>query len=152
MAAKRGRPKGTLVYGPEFRDEVVEWIASGRTLRDYCRQEGKPNFVTVYRWMDDDKGFEQRFARAREIGHDAMAQECITIPDTEDDVQRAKLKVWTRLQLLARWDPKRYSERMAVDSTAKVEHSGEVRTGPPVPDPEEFRRYVKTLANELSDD
>ena len=34
----------------DYADEICEWIANGKTLRAYCGQKGKPNWVTIYRW------------------------------------------------------------------------------------------------------
>ena len=33
-------------------EEVLLWVASGGTLRSYCRQEGKPAYTTIYNWMN----------------------------------------------------------------------------------------------------
>jgi hypothetical protein len=76
-------------------------------------------------------------ARAREDGFDAIALDALKIADYGDDdfvedgegnlrpnhelVQRSKLRVDTRLKLLAKWDPKRYGDKTA------VEHSGSMR-------------------------
>ena len=38
-------------------------------------------------------------------------------------MQRSKLRIHTRLQLLAKWNPKKYGEKLA------LEHSGKVATG-----------------------
>jgi hypothetical protein len=87
--------------------------------------------------MDKDKDFASRIARARELGHDAIAEECLAIAQSQEvgqtvtvktggknrgrEVKKAdmtehrKLKIWTRLQLLAKWNPKKYGDRVAVD-------------------------------------
>jgi hypothetical protein len=85
--------------------------------------------------MATNKSFSARIARAREEGYDAIAIDCLHIADdnsrdtrfikkngheieiTDNDViQRAKLRVETRLKLLAKWDPKRYGEKLDVTS------------------------------------
>jgi hypothetical protein len=69
----------------------------------------------------------QAIARARESGFDYLAAECLEIAedgsndymaskhgpvlDTEH-VQRSKLRIETRLKLLAKWDPKRYGDKV----------------------------------------
>jgi len=120
----------------DYIDEILEWVANGRTLRSYCRQEGKPSWQTVYRWMDKDSVFADRFAESRDRGFDSLAQQCLDIAENGNpgDVARAKLRVWTTLQLLAKWDPRRYGE------VRRLEHSGDqkqtvtVVTGVPQPD------------------
>jgi hypothetical protein len=126
MAGKRGRPSKKT---PKLLDDIIAWIEEGKTLRDWCREDGNPKSQTVYRWMEEDEEFSERFARARADGHDAIANDCLDIADgTGKDVARDKLRVWTRLQLLSKWD-RRYSDRQ------KVEHEGgltiEVVTGVP---------------------
>jgi hypothetical protein len=108
----------------ETADEIVEWIEQGKTLRDYCRQPGKPHYNTVYQWLDKDEEFNVRFVRAREVGYEALAQECQAIADEncldQVDVGRNRLRVETRLKLLAKWWPQKYGDRQA------VEHGGSV--------------------------
>lgn len=74
-------------------------------------------------------------ARAREDGFDAIAVEALKIADecrigekvktdsegkvvekqTGDMVERARLQIDTRLKLLAKWDPKRYGDKVDVN-------------------------------------
>lgn len=127
-------------YTEEIAEEIINWIGSGQTLRAFCRQEGKPAWRTVYDWLEASEEFAARFARARELGFDAIAQEALQIADTpidgkitttdedgcsirtEDMLGHRKLQVETRLKLLAKWDPKRYGEKLTHlgDPTAPV--------------------------------
>lgn len=138
---KMGRPKGTIVIDPnDHIGPICEWIAKGMTLRDYCRQPGSPSFWLVYQWLAADKDFASRFAQARNVGEDIIAQECLEIADdatndfmvrekddgsTEvvldrENVQRSKLRIWTRLQLLARWNPRRYGDKVEVENKGGI--------------------------------
>lgn len=119
-----GRPPEPVPQ--DVADEVVEWIAEGKTLREYCRQEGKPSRATVDRWRAKDDAFASRFARAREIGFDMLAEECLEIARTpqpgvvttedkdgtktvtEDMLGHRKHLTDTILKLLAKWSPKKY--------------------------------------------
>jgi hypothetical protein len=119
---------GVTLYNPDdFYAEICEWIAQGKTLRDYCRQEGKPSYGTVYDWLEDNETFSSRFARARELGHDVIAEECLQIAEdgsndwvetkfgpqlNSEHVQRSRLRVDTRLKLLAKWNPKKYGDKV----------------------------------------
>jgi hypothetical protein len=90
--------------------------------------------------MERDASLVEAIARAREIGYDALAEECLKIADdgtndyvegergpqlNSEHIQRSKLRIETRLKLLAKWSPKRYGERVQVagdaDSPLKVE-------------------------------
>ncbi len=125
-----------------FIEDVIQGISEGIPLREICRREGFPNYATIYLWMDSDKDFAQRFAHARERGHDVIADECLEIADhasndwmdnhdpdnpgyrlNGDHVQRSKLRIETRLKLLAKWNPKKYGDRveLAGDSASPLQ-------------------------------
>jgi hypothetical protein len=113
----------------ELADILVAGVSDGIPLRELCRRHSISK-SEVYRWRADDAAFEGRFVRAREEGFDAIAEEAMEIADdgtndwekrnredgsTEDvlnheHVQRSKLRIETRLKLLAKWDPKRYGD------------------------------------------
>jgi hypothetical protein len=125
---KVGRPKGGGKFAetmPQIKSAIVDWIANGGTLRDFCRQEGSPTWASVYDWMEQDKEFAARFARARDIGADAIAQQALAIMEEEPErdqhgrrdpgyIQWQKARVETRLKLLAKWNPKKYGDRIEV--------------------------------------
>lgn len=123
-------------YTPELADEICERLSNGEPLRAICRDVHMPSWRSVYRWMEVDEGFASRIARAREIGHDAIAEQCLDIADDErhdwmltkkgvitNDVAigRAKLQIHTRLQLLAKWNPKKYGDKQDINLTGKVD-------------------------------
>jgi hypothetical protein len=122
-------------YTQELADEIVARLSEGEPLRAICRDEHMPAWRTFYAWLAADTEFAARIARARELGHDALAEQCIDIADderfdwlltkkgvitNESAIGRAKLQVYTRMQLLAKWNPKRYGDKQ------QVEHSGEM--------------------------
>ena len=126
---------GVTLYNPEdFLPEVHAWIESGKTLRAYCRQEGKPSYGTVYDWLEADAAANSRFARARELGEAQIAQECLEIADTTqvgeirtekpdgsveiksaDMIEHRRLRIDTRLKLLAKWNPKKYGDKVQTE-------------------------------------
>lgn len=130
--AERGRP---TIRTPEVEEEIVAWISEGKTLREFCRQEGKPARRTVDEWRLNDPEFSARVTRARDEGFGQIAEECMEIADDAsndwmqrigkdgeetgwqlngDHVQRSKLRIETRLKLLACWDPRRYGNKVQV--------------------------------------
>jgi len=139
---KTGRPS---TYNPDVATKICELLSDGVPLREICRMEGMPIWRTVYNWMYADDalgekgvGLSSAIARAREIGYDAMAEECLIIADTpklgtkktfnsgsdddedsmtvveEDMLGHRKLQIETRLKLLAKFNPKKYGDRMQV--------------------------------------
>ena len=109
-----GRPREPVPQ--DLADSLVGWISNGRPLREWCRQPEHPEWRTVYDWMDKDEAFAARIARAREDGHDVIADKCIeladTVPSDQTEVAWRRLQIETRLKLLAKWNPKKYGDRM----------------------------------------
>lgn len=144
--AKPKRPRGgQTIRTPAIEDEVIAWIESGQTLRAFCRQPGKPSRRAIDDWRSLDTAFAARFARAREIGFDVIAEEALAIADTpqagkvvtvdkdgkktvtEDMLGHRKLQFEARLKLLSKWDPKRYGDRLELDHTGTIELAEKVR-------------------------
>lgn len=117
------RPKESVPQA--MADEVVAWISEGKTLREFCRQEGKPSRQTIDNWKDKDSAFASRIARAREDGYDEIADYCLEIIDSATDANLGKARVWTRLQLLAKWNPRKYGDK--VDHTLAAPDGGPVQ-------------------------
>jgi hypothetical protein len=135
---RRGRPPGKkppALTHAQTMDAIIDWLSEGKTLREFCRQPGMPSFRSVYDWCDADENFAARFARAREIGQDMIAEETIEIIDIEPEyaeswsegggsrrrdaafVQWQKNRAEQRLKLLAKWNPKRYGDKVGEGPT-----------------------------------
>jgi hypothetical protein len=132
MTKKMGRPPEAV---PQDKAQAIcEWIALGNTLRQWCR-DNDIHYSTVYLWMEKDKDFAQRFAHARDVGHDAIADECLEIIDTEPEIAETwsqsggskhrdsahvgwlKNRAEMRLKLLAKWNPKKYGDKTTTEVT-----------------------------------
>lgn len=135
-AAPRGRP---TKYTEEVAAEICSRLSNGETLRGICRDDHLPDEVTVRQWASQDyKGFYAQYARSRDIGLDAMADELMEISDngTNDwmerngaegnegyqlngeHVQRSRLRVDTRKWYLSKLAPKRYGDRQQLEHTS----------------------------------
>jgi hypothetical protein len=145
---KIGRPSK---YTPEIAQEMCNLLAEGVPLREICRREGFPEWRTVYDWMvRDDKavasgggaGLSAAIARAREIGQDAIAEQIWLDMIAEPErilsegggrvdsgyVQWQKAKAEIGLKLLAKWNPKRYGDRVQLAGDAENPLKVEVET------------------------
>ena len=93
--------------------EICERLSKGEPLAQICRDEHMPAHNTISDWKVSRPVVSDGIARAREIGFDAIALEALRIADDkEGEHQRDRLRVDTRLKLLAKWDPKRYGDRI----------------------------------------
>lgn len=126
-----GRPSK---YSPEIARVICEQLSEGVPLRQICRENaGFPAWRTVYDWMGRDEALSASIARARDIGYDAIAEECLQIADTielgqkqvmtdegaattvEDMLGHRRLRIETRLKLLAKFHPTKYGDRVAIE-------------------------------------
>ena len=127
------RPRNVSTYDPDVARVICEHLSEGIPLRQICREnEGFPAWRTVYDWMGRDPELAASIARARDIGYDAIAEECLLIADTvqfgqkqvmtdegtattiEDMLGHRKLQIETRLKLLAKFHPTKYGEKIGV--------------------------------------
>jgi hypothetical protein len=142
-----GRPSS---FTQEIADEICERLSKGEPLAAICRDEHMPSDWTVRQWADAEKpyidgqdedgnqikiSFAIAYARARDVGFDALALDGLELLDEEPErvittsgedrtesridsasVQRAKNRFEGRLKLLAKWDPKRYGDKTLIGS------------------------------------
>ena len=134
---KIGRPSK---YTPEIAQKICEMLSDGIPLREICRQDGFPAWQTIYDWMyrDDELGergvgLSGAIARARETGQDAMAEKAYAEMYQEPErilsegggridpgyVQLVKARAEITLKMLAKWNPKRYGDRVALAGDAE---------------------------------
>lgn len=121
-------------FTQKIADEICERLSNGENLRAICRDSHMPAWRTIYDWMGEFPDFNAAIARAREVGADAIAESIIEILDEPPErtatehgdkvdagyVAWQKNRAEQRLKLLAKWQPKKYGERVNLD------HSGEI--------------------------
>ena len=124
----------------EYNEEIAETICyliatSSKGLNTICREaENLPSASTVYKWLSEQKEFSERYARAREMQADLMADEILEISDdTSKDtyytdsgahansewISRSRLRVDSRKWLMSKLSPKKYGDKL--DLTSKDE-------------------------------
>jgi len=100
----------------EIKEQLIEHTLRGKTIRRFTKLRGAPKIRTIYNWLEQDPKFAADMQRAKAIGCDMIAQDCLDIADSGSDlnVKHRTLRINTRLKLLARWD-ERYGEK--IDAT-----------------------------------
>lgn len=128
-------------WTPAFKEYLLEWTGSGRTLSDLARKLGIP-YYRLKLWMQQDAEMAERIKAARAIGVEAMVEQALKtatnpVMTTEtidqfdgkgklvnkaikhfDNVYARKLAVNTRMLLAAKWLPERYGEKPVAQETA----------------------------------
>lgn len=124
------------LYTEEIAEEILERLTDGEGLLKICREVGISDGA-VRKWvMNDHKGFASRYAMARQLGFQRMADEIVEIADdsaddyitvdgerrvNHDAINRSRLKVDTRKWMLAKVLPKIYGDKVAIDVDGAVE-------------------------------
>lgn len=110
-------------------------LSEGISLREICRQEDMPAKSSVFRWLAAHEIFRDQYARAKQAGIEALAEDILDIADDATNdwmerrdpegqnvgwkengeaIQRSKLRVEARKWLLAKLAPKKYGDKMAL--------------------------------------
>lgn len=118
---------------PKTLDAILADIASGEPTRRAIVAHGADT-KGFYRLITGDEDAGKRYARAKELGLDALADETLALADdsrvgvktitkangdvetvTGDMIERSRLQVDTRKWLLAKLAPKKYGERQTLE-------------------------------------
>lgn len=105
-------------------ERICGLLREGEPMAVICRRPEMPHVQTVVTWRQLNPDLEKRYRQAREDGWDLIAWRCRKVAAGDEsagssgDVKRDRLIVETDIKLLAKWDPKRYGD--------KIEHSGTV--------------------------
>ena len=112
---------------------ILERIMAGQSLKQICEAEDTPARSTVHKWMADDPALSDRYARACEVRADHLFDEILHIADTPvsgikiktdgegkvettegDMIEHRRLQVDARKWALARMQPKKYGDKIAI--------------------------------------
>jgi hypothetical protein len=103
-------------------EAIIEAVSNGIPLAHACK-DNQIGLHTWYDWVEKNEALAASIARARKAGHDVIATDALRIIDEPPPVTAhgssdagfvswQKNRVWARLQLLAKWDPKRYGDKL----------------------------------------
>lgn len=120
-----------MAYSEKQKKDIInricEDIQNGRSLRSVLKDDYTPDAVTFYKWIDADEEKLKQYARACEMRADAIFDEMFDIADDSSGdreafvgvnrIHRHKLQIDTRKWALAKMNPKKYGDKLQVDST-----------------------------------
>jgi hypothetical protein len=123
-------------FTQEIADSICAQLSEGMSLREICRQDGMPSKTTVMRWLHADAAFRDQYARAKEIGIEAIAEDILDIADDASNdwmerrdaeganagwqfngeaARRSQIRIDARKWLLAKLAPKKYGDKVDVN-------------------------------------
>ncbi len=137
--AKTKTPGRPSKYTQSLAESICERLSSGETLTSICAVEGMPKRTTVVKWQGQHDGFATLYARARVAYADAIFDEAMEIADDtsgdwttrtkngeeiravdHENIQRARLRVETRLKAAAKINPAKYGEKLDLNMSGEL--------------------------------
>jgi hypothetical protein len=125
--SRKRQPRSPVRYTDKMGDRIFEKLAQGKTLTSICKGPGMPSEAAVRQWALNGGEFGEKYARAREIGYNKMADEITDIADNSDErtVNRDRLRIDARKWILSKALPKIYGDKRVVDVDVAV--NGNIR-------------------------
>lgn len=125
-------------YSESLAEKIADLHAEGLSITEIAKRDDMPTRKAMLRWMAEQQPFADMMNAARRAYVDFLAEECLKLADDSegdwkecrdrdgesfykpdyDNVARAKLKIDTRMKLIAKWAPQQYGEK------ATLEHTG----------------------------
>ena len=121
-----GRPTD---YNEDVAGYICGEIASGRSLRSICEEDGMPHRQTVFKWLAKHKEFNDQYAISQKERTEAFAEDILDIADQyereedQDHINRARLRIDTRKWLMSKMAPKRFGDRQEIEHSGSIKHT-----------------------------
>ena len=125
-------------YNEALAEAICERLAVGESLLKITKSEGFPGEGTVYRWLDANDSFREKYARAREMQAEHYAAEIIDLADSPvearktvikpdgseeitigDAVERTRVQIDARKWYASKVAPKKYGDKAQMELTGK---------------------------------
>lgn len=146
-----GRPSE---FSEEVANAICERLIEGESLRSICRDEDMPHASTVCRWLGSKEewgeAFREQYAHARDAQADTLADEILSIADTQvpgekrtikpdgsvevveaDMIEHRRLQIESRKWLAGKMKPKKYGDKVTQEHTGAEGGPIQIITGVP---------------------
>lgn len=110
----QGRPSE---YTDELASEICERLAKGETLRTIIASSPHiPSRTSVYRWLQSNESFRNRYAQARAEQADYYAELIVDESFSSHDAQIGRLRVDALKWAASKMAPKKYGDKIEIDT------------------------------------
>lgn len=110
-----GRPTD---FNDTIANTICETLTDGTSLRQFCMEQGNPNYATVMRWLLKHESFRDNYMRAREYqAHndaDRMNQLVAQIESGEVTPDKGRVMMDALKWTAGRRLPKVYGDKLAL--------------------------------------
>lgn len=116
-------------YTPEIGEEICLALMQGISLNTTCKKLGIAT-STVCTWLTqpDKVEFAEKYARAREVMADTLAEEILDIADNEKlTPDSRRIRVDVRKWYAGKVRPKKYGDKTTQEITGDIQHTHAVR-------------------------
>jgi len=118
LMSGRGRPS---LYTEEIADRICELMTTGESVLAISKMDGMPSEAAIRRWYTDDfQGFAAKYARARDIQADAVAERAIADAKAAKDPGLGRLVYDAMKWHASKLAPKKYGERLEIDANVRA--------------------------------
>lgn len=140
MTSKPDKERGPgqpTKYSEEIAARICAEMAEGRSMRSICQDDDMPALSTVFLWLSKHEEFSEQYARAMDMRSQAMFEDMQEIADNarldymetkkglvlvKEAVMRSKLRIEARQWMLQRMAPKKYGDKMQVETRQDITH------------------------------
>lgn len=113
----------TLVATPDERAaqaaQVIERVAAGALMASACEEVGITPGAFVH-CLSRLRNLAELYAHAQSVRADILADETLTIADTDKDASRARNRILARQWRASKLAPKTYGERLDIAVTQSI--------------------------------
>ncbi len=113
---------GETDYAPAIVEAVCDRILAGQTLRQIGQAEDMPSVATLVRWLSQHSDFAARYAHAKEVQADLLADDVLGVADDPTiEPSEKRVRIDARKWTAAMMRPKKYGKHPVVDTANQVQ-------------------------------
>ncbi len=101
-------------FADDARERILDRLEAGEALTQICKDDDLPSAPTFLRWCDKDEELAKQYARASQLGYDAMADQALREAREAKDAATGRLAFDAARWWLGKRAPKKYGEKVSL--------------------------------------